>query len=45
MPAKACSVCVKTSAEVHPASYTMGNEVLSPEVKRVRGVTLTTHPL
>jgi hypothetical protein len=28
----------------HPASCTMGNGVLSLGVKRVRGVTLTTHP-
>jgi hypothetical protein len=37
------SLCVQTSSEAHPASYKMDTRVLSPEVKRRRGVTLTTH--
>jgi hypothetical protein len=41
------SPCVQTGSEAHPASYPMGTGVpgvLSPGVKRGRGVTLTTHP-
>jgi hypothetical protein len=38
------SLCVQTGSEVHPASCTLGTEVLSPWLKRGRGVTLTTHP-
>jgi hypothetical protein len=39
------SLCVQTGSEAHPASCTMGSGVLSPGVKRGRGVTLTIHPL
>jgi hypothetical protein len=35
------SFCVQTGSVIHPASCTMGNGVLSPEVVRGRGVTLT----
>jgi hypothetical protein len=38
------SLCVQTGSGAHPASCTMGTGVLSPGVKRERGVTLTTHP-
>jgi hypothetical protein len=38
------SLCVQTGSEAHPASCPMGTGVLSPGVKRGRGVTLTTHP-
>jgi hypothetical protein len=38
------TLCVQTSSEIHPASYRMGNRSPFPEVKRGRGVTLTTHP-
>jgi hypothetical protein len=38
------SPCVQTGSRAHPASYPMGTGVLSPWVKRGRGVTLTTHP-
>jgi hypothetical protein len=38
------SLCVQTGSGAHPASCTMGTGVLSPGVKRGRGVTLTTHP-
>jgi hypothetical protein len=38
------SPCVQTGSEAYPASYPMGIGVLSPGVKRSRGVTLTTHP-
>jgi hypothetical protein len=38
------SPCVQTDSGAHPASYPMGTVVLSPGVKRGRGVTLTTHP-
>jgi hypothetical protein len=38
------SLCVQTGSGAHPASYPMGTGVLSPGVKRGRGVTLTTHP-
>jgi hypothetical protein len=38
------SPCVQTGSGAHPASYPMGTGVLSPGVKRGRGVTLTTHP-
>jgi hypothetical protein len=38
------SPCVQTGCEVHLASFSMGTGVLSPEVKRFWGVTLTTHP-
>jgi hypothetical protein len=37
-------LCVQTVSGVHPASCTMGTGVLSPGVKRGRGVMLTTHP-
>jgi hypothetical protein len=37
-------LCVQTGSGAHPASCTMGTGVLSPGVKRGRGVTLTTHP-
>jgi len=38
------SLCVQTGSGAHPASYPMVPGVLSPRVKRGRGVTLTTHP-
>jgi hypothetical protein len=38
------SVCVQTGSGAHPASCSMGTGVLSPGLKRGRGVTLTTHP-
>jgi hypothetical protein len=38
------NLCVQTDSEAHRASYPMGTGVLSPGVKRGRGVTLTTHP-
>jgi hypothetical protein len=38
------SSCVLTGSEAHPASCTMGTGVLSPVVKRGRGVTLSIHP-
>jgi hypothetical protein len=38
------NLCVQTGSGAHPASCTMGIEVLSPGLKRSRGVTLTTHP-
>jgi hypothetical protein len=38
------SLCVQNSSEAHPASCTMGTGVLSPGVKRGRGVTLNTLP-
>jgi hypothetical protein len=37
-------LCIQTGSGAHPASCTMGTGVLSPGVKRGRGVTLTTHP-
>jgi hypothetical protein len=37
-------LCVQTSSGAHPASCSMGTGVLSPGVKRGRGVMLTTHP-
>jgi hypothetical protein len=37
-------LCVQTGSGAHPASCTMGTGILSPGVKRGRGVTLTTHP-
>jgi hypothetical protein len=37
------SLCVQTGSGAHPASCTMGTGVLSPGLKRGRGVTLTTH--
>jgi hypothetical protein len=37
-------LCVQTGSEAYPASCPMGTVVLSPRVKRGRGVTLTTHP-
>jgi hypothetical protein len=37
------SLCVYTSSEAHPASYPLLPGVLSPGVKRGRGVTLTNH--
>jgi hypothetical protein len=36
-------LCVQTSSEVHPASYSMGAGGPFPGVKRDRSVTLTTH--
>jgi hypothetical protein len=39
-----CSLCVQNGPAVHPASCPMGTGVLSPGLKRGRGVTLTTHP-
>jgi hypothetical protein len=38
------NLCVQTGSGAHPASSLMGTGVLSPGVKRGRGVTLTTHP-
>jgi hypothetical protein len=38
------NLCVQTGSEAHPASCTMVPGVLSPEAKRGRGLTLTTHP-
>jgi hypothetical protein len=38
------NLCVQIGSEAHPASCTMGTGVLSPGVKRGRGVTLTAHP-
>jgi hypothetical protein len=39
------NLCVQTDSVAHPASCTMRTGgVLSPGVKRGRGVTLTTHP-
>jgi hypothetical protein len=38
------SFYVQTGSEAHPASCTVGSGVLSPGVKRDRGMTLTTHP-
>jgi hypothetical protein len=37
------SLCVWTGSEAHPGSCTMGTGVLSPGVKRCRGMILTTH--
>jgi hypothetical protein len=37
------SLCVQTGSEAHPASCTMGTGILSPGVKRGRGVMLTIH--
>jgi hypothetical protein len=42
--AKDFSSSLQIGSGAHPASYTMGTGVLSPGVKRCRGVTLTTHP-
>jgi hypothetical protein len=38
------SLCVQTGSGAHPVSCTMGTAVLSPGVKRSRGVILTTQP-
>jgi hypothetical protein len=38
------SLCVQTGSGAHPASCAVGTQVLSPELKRSRGVKLTTHP-
>jgi hypothetical protein len=38
------SLCVQTGSGAHPASCKMGTGVLSPGVKRGRGVMMTTHP-
>jgi hypothetical protein len=38
------SLCVQTGSGAHPASCTISTGVVSPGVKRGRGVTLTTHP-
>jgi hypothetical protein len=35
------SFCVQTCCGFHPASYSMGTEVISLELKHGRGVTLT----
>jgi hypothetical protein len=35
---------IQTGSGALPASCTMGTDVLSQDLKRVRGVTLTTHP-
>jgi hypothetical protein len=40
-----CNLCVQTGSGAHPASWTMVPGVLSPGLKRGRGVTLTTHPI
>jgi hypothetical protein len=37
------SPCIQTGSGAHPASYPMDTGVLSPGVKRGRGMTLTTH--
>jgi hypothetical protein len=37
------SLCVQTGSEAHPASYLTVTVVLSPGVKRGRGVTLASH--
>jgi hypothetical protein len=39
------SLCVQTGFGAHPASCTKGTGVLSPGVKRGRGVMLTTQPI
>jgi hypothetical protein len=39
------NLCVQTGSGAHPAYCTMGTGILSPEVKRGRGVTLTTRPM
>jgi hypothetical protein len=39
------SLCILTSSEAHPAFYPVSTGILSPGIKRGRGVTLTTHPL
>jgi hypothetical protein len=39
------NLTVQTGSGAHPASFTMGNGVLSPGVKSGRSVTLTTHPI
>jgi hypothetical protein len=39
------NLCVQTGSGAHPASCTMGTGILSPGVKRGRGVTLTTLPI
>jgi hypothetical protein len=38
------NLCIQTVSGAHPASCTMRTGVLSPGLKRGRGVTLTTHP-
>jgi hypothetical protein len=38
------SLCIQTGSEAHPASCKWVPGVLSPGLKRGRGVTLTTHP-
>jgi hypothetical protein len=38
------SLCVQTGSVAHPASCPIGTGILSPGVKRGRGVMLTTHP-
>jgi hypothetical protein len=37
-------LCVETSSEAHPASYSMGGGGGIPGIKSGRGVTLTSHP-
>jgi hypothetical protein len=37
------NLCVQTGSGAHPASCTMDTGVVSPGLKRGRGVTLTTH--
>jgi hypothetical protein len=39
------SACVQTGSGAHPASCIMGTGVISPGLKRGRGVTLTSHPI
>jgi hypothetical protein len=38
------SLCVQTGSGAHPASVRWVPRILSPGLKRSRGVTLTTHP-
>jgi hypothetical protein len=38
------NLCVQTGFGAHPASCTMGKGLISPGLKRGRGVTLTIHP-
>jgi hypothetical protein len=39
------SLCVETTSEAHPASYSMGTGGHFHGAKRDRDVTLTTHPI
>jgi hypothetical protein len=38
------NLCAPAGSGAHPASCPIGTRVLSPGLKRGRGVTLTTHP-